>query len=94
MKPSATLAGKRVCVTGRGFLGSFVVEELQRRGYRDVFVARRRDYGLTTAVGVEQLLADAKPEVLFHLAPVVGGIGANRQNPGRFFYDNAIMGTS
>lgn len=87
------LTQKRVCVTGGGgFLGSFVAEELERRGYRDVFVARRRDYDLTTTLGVEKMLADAKPEVLFHLAAVVGGIGANRQNPGRFFYDNAIMG--
>ena len=93
MKPSGALAGKRICVTGGGgFLGSFVVEELQRRGYHNVFVARRRDYDLTTTTGVEKLLADAKPEVLFHLAAVVGGIGANRENPGRFFYENAIMG--
>jgi GDP-L-fucose synthase len=91
--PSSPLSRKRVCVTGGGgFLGSFVVEQLQRRGYHDVFVARRRDYDLTATVGVERMLADAKPEVLFHLAAVVGGIGANRQNPGRFFYDNAIMG--
>lgn len=87
------LAGKRICVTGGGgFLGSFVVEELERKGYRNIFVPRRRDYDLTTTDGIERLFADARPEVLFHLAAVVGGIGANRQNPGRFFYDNAIMG--
>jgi GDP-L-fucose synthase len=87
------LAGKRICVTGGGgFLGSFVVEELRRRGCRDVFVPRKRDYDLTTAPAIERLFADARPEILFHLAAVVGGIGANRHNPGRFFYDNAIMG--
>lgn len=87
------LAGKRICVTGGGgFLGSFVVEELERRGARDIFVPRRKDYDLTTTAGVERLLADARPQVLFHLAAVVGGIGANRQSPGQFFYDNAIMG--
>ena len=77
---------------GGGFLGSFVVEELQRRGCADVFVPRSREYDLSTTDGVERLFADARPEVLFHLAAVVGGIGANRHNPGRFFYDNAIMG--
>jgi GDP-L-fucose synthase len=87
------LTGKRICVTGGGgFLGSFVVEELERRGARDIFVPRRKDYDLTTTAGVERLFADARPQVLFHLAAVVGGIGANRESPGRFFYDNAIMG--
>jgi GDP-L-fucose synthase len=77
---------------GGGFLGSFVVEELQRRGCRDIFVPRRNDYDLTRTAAIERLFADARPEVLFHLAAVVGGIGANRRNPGQFFYDNAIMG--
>jgi GDP-L-fucose synthase len=87
------LAKKKVCVTGGGgFLGSFVVEELQRRGCADVFVPRSREYDLRSTEGLERLFADARPEVLFHLAAVVGGIGANRHNPGRFFYDNAIMG--
>ncbi|HLG95900.1 MAG TPA: GDP-L-fucose synthase [Bryobacteraceae bacterium] len=93
MSRPSPLAGKRICVTGGGgFLGSFVVEELQRRGYHDIFVPRKRDYDLTTTSGIEKLFSDARPEVLFHLAAVVGGIGANRHNPGRFFYDNAIMG--
>jgi GDP-L-fucose synthase len=90
---ASPLAGKRICVTGgAGFLGSFVVEELERHGCREVFVPRRKDYDLTTTGGVERLFADARPQVLFHLAALVGGIGANRRNPGRFFYDNAIMG--
>jgi GDP-L-fucose synthase len=93
MSDASPLAGKRICVTGGGgFLGSFVVEELARRGCHDVFVPRRRDYDLTTTPGVEKLFADARPEVLFHLAATVGGIGANRESPGRFFYENAVMG--
>lgn len=87
------LTRKRICVTGGGgFLGSFVVERLQARGCRDIFIPRRRDYDLTTSGGVARLIADARPEVLFHLAAVVGGIGANKDNPGLFFYENAIMG--
>jgi GDP-L-fucose synthase len=87
------LTTKRICVTGgAGFLGSFVVEELRRRGCRDIFVPRRRDYDLTTAGGIERMLVDASPEVLFHAAALVGGIGANRENPGLFFYENAVMG--
>jgi GDP-L-fucose synthase len=93
MSAEFPLTGKRVCVTGGGgFLGSFVVEELERRGCRDIFVPRRKQYDLTTTDGIERLFADARPQVLFHLAAVVGGIGANRHNPGSFFYANAIMG--
>jgi GDP-L-fucose synthase len=87
------LVGKRVVVTGgAGFLGSHVVEELRRRGCREVFVPRSRDYDLRRADAVARMYADARPEVVIHLAAVVGGIGANRENPGRFFYDNLTMG--
>ena len=87
------LTAKRICVTGGGgFLGSFVVDKLRERGCREVFVPRKRDYDLTKAEGVARMFADAKPQVVFHLAAVVGGIGANKDNPGLFFYENAIMG--
>jgi GDP-L-fucose synthase len=93
MSAPSPLASKRICVTGGGgFLGSFVVERLRSRGYSDIFVPRRRDYDLTTTSAIERLFEDSRPEILFHLAAVVGGIGANRQNPGRFFYENAVMG--
>jgi len=87
------LPGKRICVTGgAGFLGSALVGYLHGLGCGQVFVPRRREYDLTTRDGIERLFARAKPEILFHLAAVVGGIGANRDNPGCFFYENAVMG--
>ncbi len=85
--------GKRVCVTGgAGFLGSYVVELLGRRGCESVFVPRRDEYDLVNGDAVRRLYADARPDLLIHLAAVVGGIGANRAHPGRFFYDNLMMG--
>src|SRR5271155_283045 len=87
------LAGKRVAVTGgAGFLGSHVVAELRRAGCAEVFVPRSREYDLRRADGVARMYDDARPEIVIHLAAVVGGIGANRENPGRFFYDNLTMG--
>jgi GDP-L-fucose synthase len=87
------LFDKRVVVTGgSGFLGSYVVEGLRARGCREVFVPRRSEYDLRDRDAVLRLYKDARPDVVIHLAAVVGGIGANRANPGRFFYDNAIMG--
>ena len=83
----------RIIVTGgAGFLGSFVVERLRAAGYSNLFVPRRRDFDLTSEAAVERLYAEAKPAVVLHLAAEVGGIGANRDNPGRFFYANAAMG--
>ena len=82
----------RALVTGGGgFLGSRLAERLEADGH-DVFVARRRDYDLTSMDAAERLFADARPELVFHLAAEVGGIGANRANPGRYWYANLIMG--
>ena len=82
----------RVLVTGGGgFLGSHLVERLRADG-GDPFVARRRDYDLTVEEDVERLFADARPDLVFHLAAEVGGIGANRANPGRYWYANLMMG--
>jgi GDP-L-fucose synthase len=87
------LSGKRVIVTGgAGFLGSFVVEALRARGVREVLVPRRRDYDLVDRAACARLVRDLRPDVVFHLAARVGGIGANRDNPGLFLFDNAMMG--
>jgi GDP-L-fucose synthase len=88
MKP-----GTRITVTGGGgFLGRHVVAVLESHGY-DVFVPRRARYDLTEEAAVRRLYADSRPEVVVHLAAIVGGIGANRREPGRFFYQNLHMGT-
>jgi GDP-L-fucose synthase len=84
---------KRVTVTGGGgFLGSAVVARLRSAGVGEIFVPRSADFDLRTAAGVAAALATGRPDVVIHLAAVVGGIGANRENPGRFFYENAAMG--
>ncbi len=84
---------KRVLVTGgAGFLGSFVVEKLRERGCKEIFVPRSRDYDLVQMEAVKRLYQNAKPDIVIHLAAKVGGIGANRANPGKFFYDNLMMG--
>jgi GDP-L-fucose synthase len=84
----------RVLVTGGGgFLGSHLVERLEQDGH-DVFAARRRDYDLTVLDDAVRLFDDVEPEVVFHLAAEVGGIGANRANPGRYWYANLQMGVN
>jgi GDP-L-fucose synthase len=84
----------RVLVTGGGgFLGSHIVERLQADGI-EPFVARRSDYDLTREADAERLFGDARPELVFHLAAEVGGIGANRASPGRYWYANLVMGAN
>jgi GDP-L-fucose synthase len=86
-------ADRRVMVTGGGgFLGRAVVRRLAEAGAPDPFVPRSRDYDLRQREDIDRALADSRPDLIIHLAAVVGGIGANRQNPGRFFHDNAVMG--
>jgi len=84
---------KRVIVTGgAGFLGSYVVEKLKERGCKNIFVPLVEDYDLTKEKNVIRLYQDYPADIVIHLAAVVGGIGANRENPGKFFYDNLVMG--
>lgn len=88
-----SLAGKRIAVTGgSGFLGRFVTAGLMRQGVNEVFIPRKKQYDLLYREQVARLYTDARPEILIHLAATVGGIGANRNNPGRFFYENMAMG--
>lgn len=84
---------KRILVTGGGgFLGRAVLAELHAAGATNVFAPRSADYDLRSETDIRAALREGRPEVIVHLAAVVGGIGANRENPGRFFYENAIMG--
>jgi GDP-L-fucose synthase len=84
---------RRVLVTGgRGFLGSFVVEKLRAAGTREIVVPRSKEHDLREKSETLRLYTDSRPDIVIHLAAVVGGIGANRANPGSFFYDNAAMG--
>jgi GDP-L-fucose synthase len=77
---------------GNGFLGSFVTEKLRARGITDIIIPRSREYDLTPEAAAEKLYKDHKPDVVVHLAAQVGGIGANRENPGRYFFANMAMG--
>ncbi len=91
--PSIHWTSERVVVTGgAGFLGGYVTDVLRRRGATEIFVPRSRDYDLVDMEAVKRLYRDARPTLVLHLAARVGGIGANRDNPGKFFYDNLMMG--
>ena len=84
---------KNVTVTGgSGFLGSYVVKKLEERGCRNIFVPRSKDYDLVYYQACEKVYEDSRPDIVIHLAAKVGGIGANRENPGKFFYENLMMG--
>ena len=87
------VSAKRVLLTGgSGFLGRHVVASLQKHGCHDVIVVRKAQHDLTREPDVRRLFDETKPDVVIHLAAVVGGIGANRDNPGTFFYQNVMMG--
>jgi len=83
----------RILVTGgAGFVGGFLVEQMKSRGYTNLFIPRRRDFDLTREADVVRVYEEFNPTVVVHLAAEVGGIGANRENPGRFFFANMAMG--
>jgi len=87
------LKNKKIVITGGGgFLGSYLIEKLKKRGCRDLFIPRSKKYDLVEGDSVKRLYKDARPDIVIHLAGVVGGIGANKENPGKFFYDNLMMG--
>lgn len=86
-------AKHRICVTGgAGFLGSFVVEKLKQRGAKAIFVPHIEEYNLVNLTDIQRMLNDSQPDIVIHLAAHVGGIGANREHPAEFFYDNLMMG--
>jgi GDP-L-fucose synthase len=86
-------SSRSVCVTGgAGFLGKVVVRKLQERGTKDIFIPTLDRYDLTRLEDINQMLEDAKPDLIIHLAAQVGGIGANREHPAEFFYNNLMMG--
>jgi GDP-L-fucose synthase len=88
------LTRKSIVITGGGgFVGQHVVAHFRREGCRNLHVPRRAQYDLTSSADVDRLLADARPDVIVHLAAQVGGIGANRKHPGTFLYNNLMMGT-
>jgi GDP-L-fucose synthase len=88
-----TFPYKKVTVTGgAGFLGRFVIEKLQTYDGVEIFVPRSHDYDLIEKADIVRMLQDSKPDLVIHLAAVVGGIGHNQKNPGKFFYDNLMMG--
>jgi GDP-L-fucose synthase len=87
------LKDRKVIVTGgAGFLGKFVVKKLKDRNCKDIFIPKIEEYDLRNLETIKKMYRDAEADVVIHLAAVVGGIGANRENPGSFFYDNLIMG--
>lgn len=87
------LIDARIAVTGgEGFLGRRIVAQLLNRGYEKTFIVRHSDYDLVREEPVERFSRDFKPQVVIHAAAVVGGIGANRASPGRFFYETLLMG--
>jgi GDP-L-fucose synthase len=91
---SSFWSNRRVVVTGgAGFLGSYVVDRLRVVGCEQIVIPRKSEFDLTDAAAIERLYDQAQPDLIIHLAAVVGGIGANREHPAKFFYENLMMGT-
>ncbi len=91
--PTGFWKGQKVCVTGgAGFLGSFIVEDLHKLEVKDVFIPLIEKYNLVDPQSINQMLDDSQPDIILHLAAQVGGIGANREHPAEFFYNNLMMG--
>lgn len=93
MDKALNLATKRICVTGgAGFLGTHLIRRLKEHGAREIFVPQYPEYDLVREADIIRMIDTAKPDIIIHLAAKVGGIGANREKPGEFFYDNLMMG--
>jgi GDP-L-fucose synthase len=91
--PTGFWKGQKVCVTGgAGFLGAFIVEDLHKLEVKDVFIPLIEKYNLVDPQSINQMLDDSQPDIILHLAAQVGGIGANREHPAEFFYNNLMMG--
>jgi GDP-L-fucose synthase len=87
------LSTKRICITGgAGFLGTHLQAQLKKRGAKELFIPTYPEYDLVKSEDIARLYKDSKPDIVIHLAAKVGGIGANREKPGEFFYDNLMMG--
>ncbi len=90
---STFFENRRIVVTGgAGFLGGYITEKLQKRGCKSILVPKIEDYDLVNINDINRMYNDMKPDIVIHLAAVVGGIGANREHPGEFFYQNLMMG--
>lgn len=93
MENSLDWTNKKICVTGgAGFLGGYLISELRRRGAENIFIPTIEEYDLVDPDVIQRMLSDSDPDVIIHLAAHVGGIGANREHPAEFFYDNLMMG--
>lgn len=93
MDKDLDLSRQRICVTGgAGFLGRHLIDKLQDHGAKEIFVPNYPDYDLVKESDIQRMIREAQPDVIIHLAAKVGGIGANREHPGEFFYDNLMMG--